>query len=1357
MKRLLIIILIVVSVIPYCVNATANGISFFKLGMKDGLSQPSIMSIYQDELGSFWFGTREGLNRYDQSGIEVFTPQNGNPNSIFGERVRQICGDGNGRIFILTNCGVSEYNLRTKKFTTIYDTVCTAISYNNNNLLIARFNQLFYYDKNQLNLLYEFAGDVSISKVKELNNGNIIIGTLSSGLYHLENRERLLRLLPNIGEVSVIYEDSKNEIWIGSNTTGLYCFQGTRLAEHYFTGAKRKDCLLMTDFVRDICEDNSGNMWIGTSRGLTRLDVDKQKIENFEDGVRDSEKLSDNSIQSLYKDSQGSIWIGTYFGGVNYFNPGGKSYEFLNISCRDKSNGASQIIGNIVTDEDGNLFLITKGDDVIHYDVESKDCHHYTVSRSHDKYSITTKIETAYYDESLKMLWLGLHYGGLCKLDPSTGHYTIFDGYHNLQDAVGILQSIRVIKPYGENSLLVGAHSGLYLFDKTTNKFRLFSEKIQEHNHFVADVILDNEQNLWVAGNGLIRYNIKTGNLKEYHYDASNHNSLGSNNMERLFVDSKNRLWVATGGGGLNLYDSVLDSFHRFNQQNAGLKNNYIGNIAESNMGNLILLHTKGITLFDPINRKAYNYGSENDFPISSGYGGDVCVDSNGRIYISGIDGIISFTEKDLKQEYAPFKLEFQELTVNDHKVTPGDSTGILKSSLPYTDKIDLKYDQTILSISFISNNYIPSNQVAYEYQMLPLSNQWAEIPSGTHRLNFMHLAEGGYTLKIRGRWIDSEHIICEKRLLINVSPPFYRSWWAILIYIGIAVALIYLYNSFTKSKLKLKTSLEYEKKEKENIEQSNQSKLRFFTNISHEFRTPLTLILGQIEMLLQITKVSPAAYKKILSIRRNANYMQNLITELLEFRKYEHGNLTLKVTQVNLKDFLDDTYGSFLELARLRNITFKVDKDIEDISVWIDRIQMQKVFYNLISNAFKFTSEGGNVDIGVKETEDKIIISVTDNGIGISEEFIEKIFRNFYQVENSNQVNSISPGTGIGLALSELIIEAHHGKISVSSAPGVGSCFSVSILKGKSHFEDTQISDENSADSAIIRMGCDSPLLPTSELFPEEIMTGNRPHILVVEDNNEIGLFIKEIFSPVFNVTLAKDGLDGYNKALEVHPDIILSDIMMPNMSGIELCRKIKENSELCHIPVVLLTAKTTIESNIEGLQNGADDYITKPFNIDTLIIRCNNLINNRRLLQKKFSSQPDVPAKVLATNKQDLDFIEKLCAVIDSHIEDADFDIPRISAELSMSRSKLFAKIKGITGQTPHEFIMNIKLKKASKYLRENMEMPVSDIAYILGFGSPKYFGKCFKDQFGVSPTDYRKGKVADVEDINGNEDIG
>ena len=590
---------------------------------------------------------------------------------------------------------------------------------------------------------------------------------------------------------------------------------------------------------------------------------------------------------------------------------------------------------------------------------------------------------------------------------------------------------------------------------------------------------------------------------------------------------------------------------------------------------------------------------------------------------------------------------------------------------------------------------------------------------------------------------IDKEPV-ANTYLLMQVFPPFYRAWYAYLFYVLLLVFLVWRYVVFTRSKLLLKTSLEYEKKQIEHIEEVNQSKLRFFTNISHEFRTPLTLIAGQVDMLMQMSNIQPTVFNRILNIKRNTLNMQNLINELLEFRKSEQGHLTVKVVQRDIVDFLYEIYLSFTEYANYRDIKFEFENAGQHINIWFDPVQMQKVFYNLFSNAFKYTPKDGTIGIHVAETAENVIIEITDSGIGIAPDDIEKIFDRFYQAENGLQINNMAPGTGIGLALTKNILEAHKADIHVVSMKEVGTKFIVTLKKGNTHF-----TEEEKGHEEVNEESCIVCLEELDREFMAEMMESQIQHneplysMLIVEDNDELREMLKLVFEPIYKIYTAADGEEGLAMTMEHQPDIVLSDLMMPRMSGSEMCSKIKNNFLICHIPVVLLTAQTAVEYNIEGLRLGADDYITKPFNVKTLITRCNNLVNNRRILQEKFSKQVDSSPRLVATNQLDREFLEKAQLVVEAHLDDSEFDVPAFSSEMALGRTKLFTKIKGITGQTPNDFILNVRLKKAAQWLTNNPEYNISDITYMLGFSSPKYFSKCFKEQFGVSPSVYRKGE--------------
>jgi DNA-binding response OmpR family regulator/anti-sigma regulatory factor (Ser/Thr protein kinase) len=494
--------------------------------------------------------------------------------------------------------------------------------------------------------------------------------------------------------------------------------------------------------------------------------------------------------------------------------------------------------------------------------------------------------------------------------------------------------------------------------------------------------------------------------------------------------------------------------------------------------------------------------------------------------------------------------------------------------------------------------------------------------------------------------------------------------------------------------------------------------------------------------MLLQMHDIRPAVYNRILNIKRSTTNMQNLINELLEFRKSEQGHLKIKVSQYDIVSFIYEIYLSFSEYANYRQVKFDFECKADKIDVWFDAVQLQKVFYNLIANAFKYTPQGGTIKVIVEQNAETVSVRVLDSGIGISAEDIGKIFDRFYQAENGLEINNATLGTGIGLALAKSILELHSAEIKVSSQLKAGSCFTVILKKGLAHFSKEQMADAVHYDTdttCVVQINneLDNTFInepaPTASIEPQYSM-------LIVEDNSELCAMLKNIFEPIYKIYTAEDGEDGLAQTIKYQPDIVLSDLMMPKMSGSEMCSKIKNNFSVCHIPVVLLTAQTAVEANIDGLRLGADDYITKPFDMKTLIARCNNLVNNRKILQDKFGKNTSFSAKQLATNNLDKDFIEKAYKVIEAHIDDSEFDVLLFSREMALGRTALFQKIKGVTGQTPNEFIVTVRLQKAVELLNSHPEYNISEISYMVGFTSPKYFGKCFKAHFGVSPSEWK-----------------
>ena len=1328
---------IIFAVIFYSISSfSANDIYFSKIGIEQGLSQLSVNNIYQDELGTMWFATREGLNRYNGNGMQILRPEPNDTNSLGENLILTVCGDKNGHVYIRTQNGINEYALGTSTMKSIQRKSTSGMSFGIQNLWITEGNKLYAY-KNGVKELYCVVSQCKspIEKILQTADQRIILGSLSSGVYVIDQNKKVRSLLPDCSQVSYLFEDSKKNIWISTWEKGLFKMDRSGTFTNYTYNPKNPESSVSSNFVRVVCEDNNGSMWIGTKKGLDCLVAGTNKFKHYSSEGQNNRQLSNESVWALLKDNQGTIWVGTYFGGINYFNPDINFYTQHTLQDGVFRNKPFPIISSIVEDEKQNLYLCSEGSGLIYYDTKNFSYKIYNTTNG----LTSENIKAAYYDHQYSQLWLATHLGGVSVLNTKTGIFTPYNKIKPEWPQTDILSSII---PYG-NNLVVGTHGGLFLFDRVTKKYSLFSEKLHKLINYIQDVKMDKAGNMWVAGsNGVYKYNLKSQKIDTYHFDANNPGSLSYNNASKIMVDSKGRVWIGTSGGGLNLYLSDSDSFRRYDQKHEGLINDFISNMLESRFGYLIISTTKGFSMLDVENNKIHNFSAENGLPLNSLYSGGQCLTRKGEIYLTGMNGMVSFNEENLSIPHRLFNLNLVNLWINNKLVQPNDEAGILEKSLAYTKLVELNHKQTMLTIEFASNNYIPANQPVYRYRLEGFSDAWTELPQGISKLNFMNLGSGKYKLVVQALSPVDKQILTSTDLNIRVYPPFYFAWYAFLVYALLVVLIVRWYINFSRSRLLLETSLSYEKKEKEHIEEVNQSKLRFFTNISHEFRTPLTLIKGQVDMLLQMHNIQPAVYNRILSVKRNTLNMQSLINELLEFRKSEQGHLQLKVSQHDFVKFLYEVYLSFAEYANYREIKFNFECKESELPLWFDASQMQKVFYNLISNAFKYTSKNGSISLQIEQSENAVFVSILDSGVGISAEAVDKIFDRFYQAENGLQTSNMVPGTGIGLALTKNILELHNAEITVESQPQVGSRFTVTLKKGSAHFNEEDIVEVEDIDT-----NCVQQLNEIDEEFMQEVINqqteNNEPHysMLIVEDNDELREMLKSVFEPIYKIYTAADGEEGLAMTIEHQPSIVLSDVMMPRMSGAEMCTKIKNNFTVCHIPVVLLTAQTAVEHNIEGLRLGADDYVTKPFNIKTLITRCNNLVNGRKLLQEHFSKQTDFSPRLIATNNLDREFLEKAQLIIEKFIDNSEFDVPLFASEMAMGRTKLFSKIKGITGQTPNDFIITVKLKKAAAMLTNNPEYNISDITYMLGFSSPKYFAKCFKEQFGVSPSSFRK----------------
>lgn len=1314
---------------------SAQDISFNYLSTEKGLSQFSVYALHKDELGRIWMGTRDGLNVYDGNRIQYYKHDKEDEHSLVGNLVRNICGDDKGMLYVQTSEGLCEFDMYSEKFYTIQKGGVYNIAYGADTLFTGGDWQVNYYDTKSRELKPYCSLDVHLLIVALLkdNDGDLWIGT-RKGLYCLKKGHREPEcILPHV-YIYNLYQDTSGDIWISTWEDGLFHLSDSGIV-NYTDGRKTGRKELSSNSVRDCCEDNQGNMWIATFNGLNKFDKKTGKFTCYAPSdVAGS--LSNSSVYCVINDHQGTLWVGTYFGGVNYFNPEYEIYTYYRPGTHESEGLNYPVIGCMAEDKRGNLWIATEGGGLNYYDRKKKQFKWYKHKEGSNSLS-HNNIKSLYYDADDDVLWIGTHQEGMNKLDMKTDRIT----QYRMPNVAGEITSnvILDIIPYGRE-LLVASYDGVYCFNPKTEKFSRLLDL------FCHRLFIDSQGILWIAveGKGVFSYRFDTGKLVNYMYSRNAKNTVSDNKITSIIEDRHHNLWFSTVSSGIDVYYRETGKFENFNARNNGLGSDCVYSITESQNGKLLLTTNQGFTIFDYYTKLFYNHNSENGFPSTTLNENSLYQCRDGEIFLGGVKGMISFYEKDLDIPLKPYSIIPVRLWVNGNEVSINDETGILKFSLYDTSSITLKSNHSVLSVEFAVTNYIAANKNELIYKLEGFSNEWAQT-HGQKMITYTNLPAGNYTLIVKAA--GANHVYQpECRLAITVLPPFYKTWWAYLLYVTvIGIILFYLIKAY-RDRIRLQESLKYEQQHICDVEELNQSKLRFFTNISHEFRTPLTIIIGQIEMLLQGQSFPPTAYNKLLNIYKNGLQLRELISELLDFRKQEQGHMKIKVSRHELIDFLYENYLLYVEYAATCNIRFQFDKGEEHLEVWYDSRQLQKVINNLLSNAFKYTPKGGIISLNVYKKGEEAVIEVCDSGTGISPEEIEKIFERFYQVGGDS--GNIQ-GTGIGLALSKGIIELHKGRIEVSSHLDKGTTFTIYLKLGKEHFLKEQIDTEPVKEEPL-SMPAEPQLQLEQQVMDEDVQNRIKgAKMLIVEDNTSLREMLAGLFEPYYEVMTASDGEEGLQKAQEVMPDIIISDIMMPKMTGIELCKQIKANFETCHIPVVLLTARTAIEHTIEGLRIGADDYITKPFNVNLLISRCNNLVNSRRVLQEKFGKQPQTQVQMLATNPMDKDLLDRTVAIIEKNLDNSEYSLSDLIKELYISRTNFFTKIKAITGQTPNEFILTIRLKKAAWLLKHEQYLSITEVSDRTGFSSQRYFSRCFKDMYGISPLYYRTGGKEDNQE--------
>ncbi len=1312
-------------------------IYFNKISVSDGLINNSVLSIAQDSLGRIWFGTEQGISIYDGNRIISYDENEMDNHSTYNNSsIKNIITDFKGNVYFISSPGLIKYDINNQTFKTICAKKINALHYHNGIIYFASNNKLFKWDNyNNTEVFIENIPTNATGMIIDNNNNKWFIS--EEGLFFSEEGYKTKKISDY--PFYSIYKSKSNEIWAGSKMNGLFRIKSPNDITTYNTQNSSSKGLFNNN-IRKITEDEYGYIWFGTFNGLYKYHPKKDKFSSY---IRENNQgaLSNSSVYSVFIDNNNTLWVGTYFGGANYSDL--YQEDFIHITASDSKNSLSHpVVGDMTEDDNGNIWICTEGGGLNMYNKNDKSVKQFT-SNKYPYYMPHTNLKSITYNHNNKLLYIGTQFNSLYTYDIEKNKF-----YHISYDAKNKdLNIINVIKNRGD-SLYLSTNFGVYLYLLKNNQFIKFhKQQLKKFTH----ISIVNSNELWVIDDGLYIYDIESLKVKKHYRDEEM--NLPQKKF-RLKQTKNGDIYIGTNGHGIMKLNKEKRIFEHFPPSQSRVLNKYCYRIEETQKGNLITVGNEGIIIFDKKGKILQFLKVGSSIPISSFTKNcGILIAKDSTIYVGGSNGLISFKEKK-GTEINNSDLYFSELYINNNLIRPNQNN-ILKSALYNIKKIYIPASNKKIEILFSSKNNITQfNQFSYEYRLKGIDDMWNT--SVGNSIIYTNLPTGKYTLELRNK-SDISDI---KKLHIQILPPWYFTWWAWCLWLTIALAVALFVISNIKNRLKAKALINAERMEKEKIKEINEAKLKFFTSVSHEFKTPLTLIIGLMEQIINTNDLPSSVYKKMLKVIHQSEHLNKLITELIEFRKFEQGKMILDVSPVNANTFFTDIYENFKMISKQKNLDFKINKTSAYVNIYIDQLQMGKVVNNLLSNAFNYTPENGkiSIDMDIDTANSLFIFKISDTGIGMTKEDLPYIFKRFYQAENNLHKNDSKYSSGIGLALVKNIVEAHKGIIEVESEPNNGTTFTVKLKLGYEHF----INDKNvklSHSSNILSVTNDDAKkqeyfdteLATSTDTCNSILTDNsvKPAILFVEDNPDLLEVLKERFSELYEVYTAQDGIEGLEKTKEIKPDIVVSDIMMPRMTGIELCDSIKKDLELCHIPVILLTALNMPEQNLEGLLHGADDYIGKPFHTQILLARCNNMIRSRRLIYQKLSKQMDEDISLVATNKTDKTFLDKVTAIVETNLVNPEFSIDNIAEEMCMSRASFYNKFKELTKVTPNDYINTYRLKKATQLLMANDEISITEISDMLGFSSPNYFCRKFKECFNMTPTQYKKHRSSASQD--------
>jgi len=1330
--------------LAFCIAFTAlvTGQSSIKyIGIEQGLSNNAVTTIYRDQNGFMWFGTYDGLNRYDGYGFTVFRNRIGDTTSLINNNVFAIDGDSRHNLWIGGEKGACLYNAirsgfsplryvdsKSKKLLPVQQTVYAIRALPAGPVLVGT----------EHNGLLEFAGDENHGREMPLPSGStqytaqVILYNAAQrityvfvqqhGLYLYEPAAK--NLIPVSGQVkqaNCMALAGDGSVWVGSND-GVYKYDPqTRLWKEGFFPYSSK--------IMHLTVDRKNTVWIATNgSGVWQLPTAAAVAVPFV-GENDESLVNSNAINDIYEDAEGRKWIGTLRGGVNIIEPATTPFKLIAKPYTSPQHMVSNFILTFCEDREHNIWIGTDGAGLRYWNRKDGSMTDF-VMKPGDPQSISSNFVTGLAEDNNGDIWISTWIGGINRFNRSSrtfDRFVCFNPYSNAAEN----NTWTVYRDKQQRLWASATNDGsLYLFDRAANRFELFDPQISNLQSLYEDAA----GNFW-GGNysSLIRIDRINKQHKAFPLETT---------VRCIYEDTKKNFWLGTQANGLLLFDRATGRYQRYTVAD-GLPSNIILRILEDKQGYLWLSTFNGLSRFDPVGKTFQNFTQSDGLQSNQfGFNAGLALQS-GEFLFGGIRGFNIFFPDSVYKGSKEEKLFLTAVRVDNTSIY--DKPGYITSfQLDQIRKITLPYNDAVLSLDFLTPAFSGTDKIEYAYYLEGWDKDWI-FSNSVRTANYSRLQEGSYTFKVKVRGTDGKWHAETTLLDVVILPPWFRTGWAYLLYILAAAAAIYLYMRYTKRQERLRYEVKLAHIETEKEKEMNEKKLDYFTHISHEFRSPLSLIINPIRKMQNEGEPGTEHKSELNIVYRNARRLLSLVDQLLLFRKADSGADTLKKSKVDIAALCRDVFQCFTQQARINNITYLFEKNTtgDQVFLFLDREKTEIALFNLLSNAFKFTPAGGSISVDLSEQEDTIELAVKDTGSGINEKDKLAIFDKFSQPGKKG-----SAGFGIGLYLVKHFITAHQGTVDCQSIIGKGTTFTISLPKTMQAAADEEINEAQVSagllaeliEEEVVDVKGEEMVKNTAEgKIAEEVVTDKRS-ILLVDDDEEVLRYLWSLLEAKFLVYRAGNGETGYQLAMEKVPDLVVSDVNMQGMSGVELCTAIKKSPVLAHIPVILLTGETATEKKLKGIEGGADDYITKPFDTDILLARIETILKNRNLLQQYFFDNITLRQTSVKVPAEYQEFLRKCIQVVENNIDQEDFTIKKFSQAMGMSRSSLYEKVKSISGQSLNSFIRSIRLRRAAVLMvKENMN--VNQAAFQVGIADARYFREQFAKLFGINPSEYIK----------------